>query len=111
MNEKVGTQKGEISIELVIQNIKSARDQSLSRLQKDSVLQRFLEEHYAIFGLSTIRTEFLKRDLKELRDSSLDLVHYSSLIKELKEGNVLVVDQNHKLILSELKAIFEKIRG
>jgi len=111
MKEKVGIQKGEVSIELAIQHVKAVRDRVLSRLQQDSELQRFLEEQFEIFGLSAVRTEFLKRDLRELRDTSLDLVHYSSLLKQLKENRALTVDESHSLILMELKKIFEKVRG
>src|SRR6478609_11154924 len=110
MKEKVGIQKGEVSIELAIQHVKAVRDRVLSRLQQDSELQRFLEEQFEIFGLSAVRTEFLKRDLRELRDTSLDLVHYSSLLKQLKENRALTVDESHSLILMELKKIFEKVR-
>ncbi|HZX74281.1 MAG TPA: hypothetical protein VFE57_07670 [Cyclobacteriaceae bacterium] len=111
MKEQVGSQTGEISIEHIIENIKAVRDQAILNLLKDHELHQFLEEHYEIFVLSPIRTEFLKRDLRELRNTSLDLVHYSSLIKQLKERNISAIEESHGLIISELKRIFEKVRG
>ncbi|MBL0743925.1 hypothetical protein [Chryseolinea lacunae] len=46
--------------------------------------------------------------MKELQNSSLDLVHYSSLIKHLKEGHPETSVTDHPLVIQELKAIFQK---
>jgi len=55
-----------------------------------------------------VKKGFLLRDLTELKHSSLNLVHYSSLITQMKELKTLEVHASHKLFLLELKSLFEK---
>ena len=86
MKEHVGSLEGEVSIERIIEKVKQVRDKAISNVLKDDKLHGFLELHYDILEISAIRVEFLKRDLRELRDTSLDLVHYSSVIKQIKEN-------------------------
>ncbi len=67
----------------------------------------FLETQYDVFQISSVRKEFLKRDLTELKDSPLDRVHYASLIKDIKENGKVTLD-NQPLFIEELKGIFRK---
>jgi hypothetical protein len=67
-----------------------------------------LETYFDVLALSAIKVEFLKRNLRELKDTPLDLVHYSSLIKQLKEVNMTTIDGDHPLFIQELKLTFQK---
>lgn len=102
-------QISKVSTEFIIESLRSIRDSKINELLKtDDALMAFLEEHYNTLAISPIKREFLKRDLIELKDTSLDLVHYASLIKEVKEiGNLLLIE-GHPLFNLELKAIFER---
>ena len=62
-----------------------SRDQLIVHLLSEPGLMSILEERYGTFSISSVTKEFLKRDLKELKQSSLDLAHYSSLILQLKD--------------------------
>jgi chorismate-pyruvate lyase len=95
------------STEQVITNIRETRDALLNALLNDASLLVFAEEHFNTIALSPIKTEFLKRDLKELRETSLDLVHYSAILREAKEHS-LMISSNHPLILTEIFTIFAK---
>jgi hypothetical protein len=98
-----------VSMEKVIELIRERRDHSIDHLlKKESLLLSFLEIHYDIMALSAIKMEFLRRNLRELRDTSLDLVHYAMLIRQMKESNHTAIDEKHPLFLHELKATFEK---
>jgi len=98
-----------LSIEKVIELIRERRDHAINHLlKKESSLLAFLETHYNIMALSAIKMEFLRRNLRELRDTSLDLVHYASLIRQVKESNQMSIEEKHPLFLQELKATFEK---
>lgn len=88
--------------------IRDTRNRQIDELIKDSALMSFLEEHYETFAISAVKKEFLKRDLKELQTSSLDLAHYSSLIKQVKEAVIDIELTNHPLILQEFKRLFQK---
>lgn len=97
------------STEFIIKNLRSIRDHQIDELLKsEDSLTSFLERHYNTFVISAVKQEFLKRDLIELKNTSLDLVHYASLIKEIMEtGNLLLVEE-HPLFTHELKVIFQR---
>jgi hypothetical protein len=95
------------STEQVITAIRKIRDTQIKALLDDATLLTFAETHFSTIALSPIKTEFLKRDLKELTDSSLDLVHYSALVRESKDQG-LTISGNHPLFLIEIFTIFAK---
>jgi hypothetical protein len=85
-----------ISNEAIISNIWAVRNTYLTELMKEDRLMAYLEEN------------FIKRDLKELRDSSLDLVHYASIIRDTKILGSNLFTPEHPLLEIELNAIFKK---
>lgn len=96
-----------ISIDQSIDTIRAHRDEHLKQLLNDSQLMIFLEAQYDVFQISNVRKEFLKRDLTDLQNTSLDLVHYAALIRDMKEGTTTNV-AGHPLFLEELRNIFKK---
>lgn len=98
----------QITVDKIIEVIKQARDKRIEALIGEYGLKSFLEEHYDTIAISAIKEEFLKRDLKELHYSALDLAHYSALIKLAKESGSLAQIQEHILFYEELKTIFNK---
>jgi hypothetical protein len=102
-------ESSKISTEIVIDDLRSIRDNLINELLKnDDSLMSYLEAHYNTIAISSLKKEFLKRDLTELRNSSLDLVHYASLIKEIKDTANLIASDLHPLFQNELKVIFQK---
>jgi len=97
-----------ISIDAIILAIHATRNEKISEALNDSNLSGLLETEYGIFKISTVKKEFLKRDLIELRNTTLDLVHYASLIKELKDANTITPDPLHPLFLKQLQLVFNK---
>jgi len=55
-----------------------------------------------------VQLEFIKRDLKELRDFSLELVHDASIIRNTKGLGSNSFTTEHPLLEIELNAIFKK---
>jgi len=49
------------------------------------MLMAFLEHYFDALALSNVKKQLLFKDLVELRNSQLDLSHYSSLITMMKE--------------------------
>ncbi len=90
----------------IIQELQEIRDAWIAKLLQEDELNSFLEEQYSVVALSAIKTEFLKCDLRELHATPLDLVHYSALIREVKEKGASA--QGSHLFLSELEKLFEK---
>ncbi|MCW5911111.1 MAG: hypothetical protein KIT62_08550 [Cyclobacteriaceae bacterium] len=73
------------STDRIIEDIYGKRTTFIQELLQHNGLAAYLEEQFDTVALSVIKTEFLKRDLKQLADSTLDLVHYSMLIRKAKE--------------------------
>lgn len=108
MEKEQTTQGTNLSIENIITDIRKERDSLASNLISDSLLLAFVEEHFDTFSLSPLKLEFIKRDLKELRNSSLDLAHYSTLIRQQRDSSKNVVTMEHPLFLQEVFTIFKK---
>lgn len=107
--EKEHTAKGtKISIENIIADIRKVRDSLATSLINDSFLLAFVEEHFDTFSLGSVKLEFIKRDLKELHNSSLDLAHYSTLIRQQRDSPKNEVVAEHPLFLQEMFTIFKK---
>ena len=84
------------------------RNDRIVRLLKGPALNTYLEEHYNIYAVSAIKLEFIKRDLTDLKNSSLDLVYYASLIRQVKESGITKGIGEHPLFHNELNSIFQK---
>ena len=96
-----------ISIDKRIEELKRLRDERIQSLLTTSDLMNFMEEQYSTFAMSAVKMEFLKRDLMTLIQSPLDLVHYSSLLRQWKESNA-APDDYLVVIEQEIKALVEK---
>jgi hypothetical protein len=106
--EKEIQQEVRMSIDRIIDLVRGVRDSLISDfLEEGNVRSYFLEQ----FGkeLSKVKAEFLKRDLKELQSSPIDLSHYGSLIKQIQKLNSASLATTHKdLFYKELERIFKK---
>ena len=92
----------------IIQVLRNVRDEGISSLFTEQGLTLFLGEHYKTISISAVKKQFLRKDLKELQKSTLDLVHYSQLILEVKEnGDIGSVDRSC-LFQAELDRVFRK---
>jgi hypothetical protein len=73
----------------------------------ENLLSHFTSEYKK--QLTPVKKEFLKKDLQELLIAPVDLVHYSRLIREIKESNsVSLTTKNDELFYQELERIFRK---
>jgi hypothetical protein len=97
-----------LSVEKVVDLIRQLRNQLVKDfLIEDNVRTYFQKEYQR--ALSDIKLEFLKRDLKELLISPVDLSHYSSLIKQIRESNsASLAEGNQDLFYKEIERIFKK---
>lgn len=99
---------GSITIDSIVKSISQTRDSFVKDLLNEPSLKKFIEQQFNNASHNAIKLEFLKRDLLELKNSSLDLVHYAALIKHMKEMNTNLVYADHFLIQKEVRSIFRK---
>lgn len=106
MSETTPSEK--LSLEIIIDIVRSSRNDLIKDLLNGSNIQSYFLETYRK-ELSKIKTEFISRDLKEMLISPVDLVHYASLIREIRETNSPSLSAwNNELFYRETKAIFDK---
>jgi hypothetical protein len=99
-----------LSVEKIIELIRSIRNDLVKEFLNDEFLNNYFQEQYNK-PLSKIKREFLKRDLRELLDTPVDLVHYAGLINHIREtGTVFLADRNSDYFYDELKVIVKKYR-
>jgi hypothetical protein len=96
-----------LSGENIIEMIRDNRNEIIQKLLNDSALREYLSETHSLNEVSAIKIEFIKRSLKELLLTSVDLSHYAPLILEFrKTGSVVVSRNSEKLYYEEIaKAI------
>jgi len=105
------TQGIKFSTEWIIDQVRSSRNELIKSYLRDEAIVLYFREHYSIEQLRPVKVEFLKRDLRSFLISPVDLVHYSSLIKEVKESQDISKINTpvfQKLFTDELNAIFQK---
>ncbi len=97
-----------LSVEKIIDLIRIVRNDLIKDFLNDDFLTSYYENKYDK-TLSSVKREFLKRDLKELQMSSVDLVHYARLINHVKEtGTFSLLAKNSDFFYWELECILEK---
>ena len=100
--------ENKISTERIIDLVREVRNGLIRDFLQDENLKSYFAEQYNK-DLSQIKLEFLKRDLKELLNSPVDLPHYALLIKQMQELNTAsIASSNHELFYKELEGIFKK---
>jgi hypothetical protein len=110
-NSMTETQTEKLFVEKVIDLVRQVRNDLVKDFLIKDNAQKYFVEHYNK-PLSTIKLEFVKRDLSELLISPVDVVHYSSLIKEIRETNSASLSKrnNDELFYRELESIFSKYK-
>lgn len=99
-----------LSIEKVIDLVRQIRNDLIKDFLQGDNIQFYFQEQYEK-PISKIKIEFLIRDLRELLILPVDLVHYASLIKDIRETNSANLSRgNNNLFYKELELIFNKYR-
>ncbi len=97
-----------LSMDRIIELVRDVRNGLIQDFLVEENARNYFREQYAK-ELSQVRAEFLKRDLRELQASPVDLSHYSSLIKHMQETNSAgLTTTNQELFYKELETIFRK---
>jgi hypothetical protein len=70
---------------------------------------RYLSEQYRVHEISSVKMEFIKRDLKNLLIAPVDKEWYRSIIDEFHEsGSAALSEGNEKLFYKEIEKILKK---
>jgi hypothetical protein len=97
-----------LSIEKIIDLIRSVRNGLIKDLLKDEVLNAYYQQKFNK-PLSAVKREFFKRDLRELLLSPVDLVHYAKFITHIKEtGTASIAHKNSDFFYSDIDRVISR---
>jgi len=88
----------------IIELVRDRRNELIGNLLHDKALNLYLKETFNISEVSQIKQEFIKRALKELNLTPVDLSHYGQLILEIrKTGSLIISSNNEKLFYLDIE--------
>ena len=92
------------SSENIIEMIRENRNDVIQKLLDDKALTLYLNQIHSLSEVSAVKLEFIKRSLKELILTPVDLSHYAQLILEYrKTGSVFLSSNNDALFYQEIE--------
>ena len=105
MNE-VNTQwTGERILELV----RKLRNDLIKDFLDERHLKEYISSNFRVNDLSNIKVEFIKKDLKELLISPVNMNHYQALIDQIRNtDSAAISEMNEPLFYKELENIFKR---
>ena len=107
LTENVKTSE-KVSDEHRIYLIHKLRNDLINRFLEEETLCVYFNEHFK-YRLNDLRVEFIKKELRDLLISPVDLVHYATLLIEMKQaGTASLTNKNENLFYDELDSIFKK---
>lgn len=96
-----------LSMEVVIDLVRTTRNELIKQLLKDDSFVDYFSNAFKR-DLSKIKTEFVRKELKEMLIHPVDLVHYSKLISQIKETNTASIQSNESFFYAEINAVLNK---
>jgi hypothetical protein len=96
-------------MESIIEKVRDSRNELIKELLRDGEIQTYFLTTYNK-SISPVKVEFIRRELKSLSLTPVDLIHYAALIKAVRKANdfdSVGADDNH-IFYQELEAIFRR---
>ena len=92
----------------VVELIHKLRDDLIRDFLDERFLKQYIKSKYHHSDISSIKMEFIRRDLKELYLSPVNAVHYKPLIEEIQSREKTSLVGNEQLFYRDVESIFEK---
>lgn len=93
----------------IIEVIRKLRNDLIKDFLDERTLIAYLSEHYRIMELSNIKLEFIKKELKEMLITPVDINMYNPIIEDFKAtGSAALSEGNEKIFYNEISAVLKK---
>src|SRR5687767_9241756 len=93
--------------ENIVDLVRKLRNDLIKDFLDERYLKEYLNNQFRIRELSNVKIEFIKRDLKELLISPINVNHYEPLISHIKNtDSAALTENNEQLFYKELENIF-----
>jgi hypothetical protein len=97
-----------LSMESIIEKVRDSRNDLIKELLRDGKIQSYFLTTYNQ-TISPVKVEFIRRELKSLSMTPVDLIHYAALIKAVRKANDFdSVSADNHLYYQELEVIFRR---
>lgn len=93
----------------ILELVRKLRNDLIKDFLDERHLKAYLATHFRVNELSNVKIEFIKKDLKELLISPVNLSHYQGLIAQIREtDSAALTESNEPLFYKELELIFKR---
>lgn len=97
------------SDENIIDLIRNLRNDLIKDFLDERYMKEYFSANFNIRELSNVKIEFIKRSLKELLITPVDLQHYQIIIDQIKTTeSAALTEGNEQLFYKELESIFKQ---
>jgi hypothetical protein len=94
--------------ENIVDLVRKLRNDLIKDFLDERYLKEYLNNQFRIRELPNVKIEFIKRDLKELLISPINVNHYEPLISHIKNtDSAALTENNEQLFYKELENIFK----
>lgn len=95
--------------ERILDLVRQLRNDLIKDFLDERHLKEYLSNQFRVRELSNVKIEFIKRDLKELLISPVNVNHYERLINEIRAtDSAALADHNEQLFYKELENVFKR---
>jgi hypothetical protein len=95
--------------ERIVDLVRKLRNDLIKDFLDERHLREYVTNQFNIRDLSPIKVEFIKKDLKELLISPVNINHYSQLIHQVKTtDSAAISESNEQLFYKELETLFKR---
>jgi hypothetical protein len=105
--QAVAAESLKLSMEVIIDRIRSHRDDLIRDLLKDGKIQSYFSTIHQK-NISPVRIEFIRRELKTLSTTPVDLIHYAALIKDIRKNRNFESFGDNQIFYDEVELIFRR---
>lgn len=93
----------------VLELVRKLRNDLIKDFLDERHLKTYVSNEFRISELSPVKIEFIKKDLKELLVSPVNINHYQPLIDLIREtDSAAITEMNEPLFYKELDLIFKR---
>ena len=97
------------SDEAIVDLIRKVRNDLIKDFLDDRYLLDYLGNRFRISEISRVKTEFIRNDLKELLISPVNIGHYDSLMRQIRDTDSASISAgNENLFYKEIESLLKK---
>jgi hypothetical protein len=95
--------------ERILELVRKLRNDLIKDFLDERHLKEYLSRNFRVNELSNVKLEFIKKALKELLISPVNMNHYQPLIEQIRETDSAgLTETNESLFYRELDLIFKR---